>query len=320
MLVSVALVVCLAAASSANHTTVGDHLWMWGTPSGFKNLWATQANATGGRPTRITAGEAAYYMGARNTFMFWENTTATSCLAGAPDAIVCDRFLAEPARGNISEAFRAFSVSLRPMAQVVWGASGAPARAGETYPAWVRPAELALASATPNVVGVALDDYPYDNFTDLLSVRAQLQEAAATSRARFPRKQALELYTTFYTKDLNISGIQQFLVHIEHPILWTWAAADMPRVMAAGGLFDAFEGVSGGGRMVGLYAYDFSEVGGGRLFPLDAMHAQLAWALQLLLDGRVSGVAFEGLFDLDLKAAELLRDWIHEVRDMPLSL
>ena len=304
--------------SSSSRATVGDRLWMWGTPSGFKNLWATQANATGGRPTRITAAEAAQYMGVHNTFMFWENTSATSCLAGAPDARVCDRFLAAPAHGNVTEAFRAYSVPLRPMAQVVWGASGAPALAGETYPAWVRPAELELASATRNVVGVALDDYPYDNFTDLLDVRAQLQRAAAASRARFPGKPALDLYTTFYTKDLNASGIESFLAHIEHPILWSWAAADMQHVMEAGGWFDSFEAVSGSGRMLGLYAYDFSEKGGGRLFPLDVMRAQLEWALQMLRSQRVYGVAFEGLFDLDLEAAEMLRDWIREVRDTPL--
>lgn len=46
--------------------------------------------------------------------------------------------------------------------------------------------------------------------------------------------------------------------------------------------------------------------------------SQLAWALQLLRDGRITGVAFEGLFDLDLEAAELLRKWITEVYDLPL--
>ena len=251
-------------------------------------------------------------MGLANVFMFWENTTATSCLAGP----VCDSFLTH--RRNASTAFRTYNVALRPFGKVVWGASGALTLPGEKYPSWVRPTELELATNQSNVVGVALDDYPYSNISDLIEVRERLQSANTESRKNFPKKRDLALFTTFYTKDLNVSSIRSFLSRIEHPILWAWAAADVPDMMRPGGWFESFEKLSGPGRMVGLYAYDFSVRGGGGLFPLDTMRSQLAWSLQLLRDGRIAGVAFEGIFDLDLAAAELLREWISQVHDLPL--
>ena len=166
-------------------------------------------------------------------------------------------------------------------------------------------------------------------------VRRELAAASKVAQGRFPGKAALELFTTLYAKDLNRTGIGRsrlpnphpdpdpppngsFLAHIEHPILWAWAAQDVPRLIEA--WFPAFEQMSGPGRMLGLYAYDFSVKGGGDLFPLDTMARQLDWALQLLHEGRVSGVAFEGLFDLDLEAAEYLRSWIQNVSGQPLRI
>ncbi len=52
--------------------------------------------------------------------------------------------------------------------------------------------------------------------------------------------------------------------------------------------------------------------------PANLMKEQLDWALGLLHSGRVSGIAFEGLFDLDLDAAEYLRGWIQKVRGQRL--
>ena len=209
-----------------------------------------------------------------------------------------------------------YSVSLRPVKKVVWGASGSLTSPGETYPAWVRPSEMHLASTNENVVGIALDDYPYQNLTDLVQLRQQLERDNAVSRAKFPDKAPLELYTTFYIKDLNVSGVERFLSHIEHPILWSWSPSDVPSMMSE--YWDAFEAVSGAGRMLGLYAYDFSAPDGGALFPLDTMRKQLDWALLLLRAKRVHGIAFEGLWDLDLAAAEMLREWIAKVKDISL--
>ena len=79
MMLRVIVLVCAlhAAVYAERPQTIADTLWMWGTPSGFKQLWAKYLSSpVGSQRTRITALESAVYVGVPNLFFFWEDTHA----------------------------------------------------------------------------------------------------------------------------------------------------------------------------------------------------------------------------------------------------
>jgi len=279
---------------SATATASLDKLWAWGTPSGFKNLWATQLSPS--RRTRITAVETAFLLGVPNAFFFYENTTEQCASSGFRQCDVMDA--SDP--GN--DSLQIYAAPFGALSRTVWGASySAP------VPTWWWPGVFDLLRTMPALRGVCLDDFPYGNLTWLAHFRQSIHESRPNAT----------LFSTFYTSDLDRPDIAQHLALIDAPILWTWAAADWNATKTE--VFSRFEALTKPGRMLGLYTFDFGggPAGHGAPMPAESMAEQLAWAEDLLLAGRVSGVAFEGLFDLGLEAVETVRGWVRRFGSEP---
>ena len=213
-------------------------------------------------------------------------------------------------RNPANDSLAIYTQPMRAMERLVLGASySAP------VPDWLWPNIFSLFSKRSNLVGICVDDYPYTNLTSLKELRHQLHTANRTQKA--------EIFSTFYTWDLNKTGISDFLGLIDRPILWTWDSGQLNATIEES--FPAFEKITGPGRMLGLYAYDFGygtahhrcgDDCHGRPMSPGLMERQLSWALGLLKQGRVSGIAFEGLYDLGLPASEQLRDWVRAARHL----
>jgi hypothetical protein len=295
------LILLVTAAVEDSHSATSSvpcstKLWTWGTPSGFKNLWTSRLSKS--VRTRITATESAFLLGTHNLFMFWEHTEM-QCSSSAYTQ--CDIINGSDPANQTLQVYSAPFAALPGMH--VWGASYS-----QPVPSWLWPRILELLANDEResrgvggrMGGVCLDDYPYDNLTSLAAFRDRVLSAKRTAR----------LWSTFYTSDLQRPNVGAYLKLIDHPILWTWRAEDLNATI--GHAFPAFEVLTPPGRMLGLYAYDFGGGPGGHggEFPRDAMARQLEWARELLMAGRISGVAFEGLFDLGLEAVDLLRAWV----------
>ena len=270
------------AARCAAGSTFRDRLWLWGHDVGMHNDgWGLP------RPSRITAAEAALYLGIPNLIMVRYN--------GRPP-LPLDQF----------------AVPLRALRQVVWSAVGAHGQSDEEERSHV----LDLATRHPNVTGVILDDF----FAD----KPGLEEEPAVLpmdklrelRARLSLGgHRLDLWTVLYAHQLDPS-LGPFLRLLDVVSLWAW---DSEKMRDIGDSLEQLEALAPScGKVLGCYMWDY---GRKRPMPLDLLKDLCAAGQGWLRQGRIEGMIFLAscICDLDLEAVEWTRSWIAKIGDEPLT-
>lgn len=256
--------------------TVRDRLWIWGGAPGATN------DEWGHAPSRMTAAEAAFYMGIPSLFLI--------------------RHKGRPAL----EEYDQYAIALSPLKRVVWAIveSG-----GETDPQR-RDYVLQMPARFPNVAGFIMDDYFKKDGTAHLTLD-QLQELQ--QKRRTPDGSTLPLYVVVYTHQLELP-IQDHLKYCDKITFWTWKSGDLVNLRQN---FERLEALAPNHpKLLGCYLWDF---GNKAPMPLDRMKQQTQYGYRLLQEGRIEGMIFleHGVCDIGLDTVKWTREWIAEVGEKP---
>lgn len=279
-----------AQPSDRGEETVRDRLWMYGQEPGQQT---GQYNLPG--KSSITEVEAAFYMSVPN--LIFGNFAKSS--------------------DSLSQ-FRQLAIPCRPLKRVVWSMVDS----GSTDQ-HKRDLVLQLASETPNVTGVILDDFFARGFgepgylstpQDRIGV-LNLEELQALQRSLKANKK-LDLWVVIYDHDLE-RQVQEHLRFCDVVSLWVWRAADLGQLPSALGKLDKLAPQAR--RMLGCYMYDFGDK---KAMPLAAMKFQCDLALDWIQQGRIDGMILDesAICDLGLDAVEWTREWIQQVGDQKLGV
>lgn len=258
--------------------TVRDRIWIWGGAPGATN------DDWGHAPSRMTAAEAAFYMGIPNLFLIRHK--------GRPQL----------------EEYDQYAIALSPLKRVVWAVveSG-----GETAPER-RDYVLKMPARFPNISGFIMDDYFKGDGTAHLTVD-QLRELQ--QRRRTADGRTLPLYVVVYTHQLHLP-IQDHLKYCDKITFWTWKSEDLARLQEN---FERLEKITPDHpKLLGCYLWDF---GNKAPMPLERMKAQTQYGYQLLQEGRIEGMIFleHGVCDIGLDTVEWTRAWLDEVGEKRLA-
>jgi len=257
--------------------TVRDRLWIWGgAPGATNDEWGHAAS-------RMTAAEAAFYMGIPNLFLIRHK--------GRPKL----------------EEYDQYAIALSPLKRVVWAIveSG-----GHTDPER-RDYVLKMPARFPNVTGFIMDDYFKKDGTAHLTLD-QLQELKQKRRTNDGR--TLPLYVVVYTHQLDLP-IQDHLKHCDKITFWTWKSEDLENLESN---FERLEKIAPDHpKLLGCYLWDF---GNKAPMPLDCMKRQTEYGYQLLRAGRVEGLIFleHGVCDIGLETVKWTKEWIAQVGEQRL--
>ncbi|HYI16999.1 MAG TPA: hypothetical protein VEX37_16495, partial [Thermomicrobiales bacterium] len=174
--------------------TVRDRFWLWGHTAGSHD---EEWNLPG--PSLITPVEAANYLGIPNLLMIRYN-------------------------GRPQMPYDQLTIPMRTLSRIGWGITGAR---GETSTD-EREHVLDLASRTPNISGLVMDDFiNWDTGEPELTL-ADLRDL--DQRRQLPDR-TLDLMTILYTHQLNID-ISEHLEYCNQISLWTWHASDLSQLDA----------------------------------------------------------------------------------------
>jgi len=258
--------------------TVRDRMWIWGGAPGATN------DDWGHEPSRMTASEAAFYMGIPNLFLIRHK--------GRPKL----------------EEYDQYALALSPLKRVVWAVveSG-----GDTDPER-RDYVLKMPARFPNVVGFIMDDYFKNDGTAHLTLE-QLQELE--TKRRTPDGRTLPLYVVVYTGQLDLP-IQDHLKHCDKITFWTWKSEDLANLERN---FERLEKIAPQHpKLLGCYLWDF---GNKAPMPLDRMKRQTEYGYQLLQAGRIEGLIFleHGVCDIGLDSVKWTKEWIAKVGEQRLA-
>ena len=252
--------------------TVRDRLWIWGGAPGATN------DEWGHADSRMTAAEAAFYLGTPNLFLIRHK--------GRPSL----------------EEYDQYALALSPLKRVVWALveSG-----GDTDPER-RDYVLKMPRRFPNVAGFIMDDYFKGDGTAHLSLDELKQ---LEQKRRTPDGGTLPLYVVVYTHQLHLP-IQDHLAYCDKITFWTWKSEDLAKLELN---FEALEKLAPNHpKLLGCYLWDF---GNKAPMPLERMQRQVEYGYQLLQTGRIEGLIFleHGVCDLGLEAVEWTKAWIARV-------
>ncbi|NLS92619.1 MAG: hypothetical protein GXX96_10715 [Planctomycetaceae bacterium] len=258
--------------------TVRDRLWIWGGAPGATN------DEWGHAPSRMTATEAAFYMGIPNLFLI--------------------RHKGRPAL----EEYDQYALALSPLKRVVWALveSG-----GDTDPER-RDFVLKMPARFPNIAGFIMDDYFKKDGSAHLTID-QLQELEGKRRTPDGRK--LPLYVVVYTHQLDLP-IQPHLKHCDKITFWTWKSEDLANLETN---FEKLEKIAPNHpKLLGCYLWDF---GNKKPMPLDLMKRQTEYGYRLLQAGRIEGMIFleHGVCDIGLDTVLWTKEWIAKVGEQRLA-
>lgn len=200
------------------------------------------------------------------------------------------------------------AIAMRSLNRISWGITGAR---GETS-SDERDHVLSLASRTPNVTGLVMDDFiNWDTGEPELSI-STLQDL---QRARHLPTRSLDLMTILYTHQLDID-LSGYLPYCNQISLWTWHAKDLDGLSSN---LERLEAIAPDhDYFLGCYIWD---LGPRAPMPLDRFQYQCEAGLDWLRSGRITGMIFLAscYCDLELDTVEWLRGWIAEIGDMPIS-
>jgi hypothetical protein len=265
-----------AAAGRPNGSTVRERLWLWGHDAGAHNDgWGLPG------PSRITAVEAAFYLGIPNLIMV--------------------RY-----KGRPPLPLDQYAVPLRSLRRVVWSAVGAHGQTDEEERSHV----LDVAAGHPNVTGIMLDDFFVDKprgepaALSLDQLRDLRDRLSAGGRR-------LDLWAVLYEHQLD-DRLIPFLELLDMVSLWAWDAEKVRSISDSLGRLEAL--APSCGRALGCYLWDY---GGKRPMPLDLLREQCSSGLSWLRQGRIEGMIFLAscICDLELETVEWTRRWIAKIGD-----
>jgi hypothetical protein len=170
---------------------------------------------------------------------------------------------------------------------------------------------LDLASRTPNLVGLDLDDF----FLGDATPKAGSREASANLTVAQLEQVKNELVVAGRRLDLSMvvyshqvrPEIRRHVDLVDTVYYWTWKARDLVNLEQN---FAAFRRiVPGKPALLGIYMWDFGEK---KEIPVDLMKHQCRLALEWLKKGEIEGMIFHctPLCGMKLDAVEWSRDWI----------
>lgn len=258
--------------------TVRDRLWIWGGAPGATN------DDWGHAPSRMTAAEAAFYMGIPNLFLI--------------------RHKGRPAL----EEYDQYAIALSPLKRVVW----ALVESGGATDPERRDFVLKMPGRFPNVSGFIMDDYFKPDGTAHLTLDElkDLEEKRKTADGK-----TLPLYVVVYTHQLDLP-IQDHLKHCDKITFWTWKSEDLASLEQN---FERLEKIAPDHpKLLGCYLWDF---GNKAPMPLERMQQQTEFGYRLLEAGRIEGMIFleHGVCDIGLDTVKWTKEWIAEVGEKPLT-
>lgn len=258
--------------------TVRDRIWIWGGAPGATN------DEWGHAPSRMTAAEAAFYMGIPNLFLIRHK--------GRPKI----------------EKYDQYAIALSPLKRVVWALveSG-----GDTDPER-RDYVLQMPARFPNIAGFVMDDYFKKDGTAHLTLDElqQLQQKRRTADGR-----TLPLYVVVYTHQLHLP-LHEHLKYCDKITFWTWKSEDLDQLQQN---FERLEEIAPNHpKLLGCYLWDF---GNKSSIALDRMQRQTEYGYQLLQAGRIEGMIFleHGVCDIGLETVRWTREWLAAVGDQKIN-
>ncbi len=252
--------------------TVRDRLWLWGHTAGSHD---EEWNLPG--PSLISPVEAAWYLGIPNMMMIRYN-------------------------GQPRMPYDQLTIPMRTLTRIGWGITGAR---GETS-AEEREHVLDLATRTPNITGLVMDDFiNWDTGEPELT----LDDLRVLDQRRRLSDRTLDLMAIVYTHQLDVD-ISEYLAYCNQVSLWTWHASDLDRLEAH--LLHLEQIASDHQRFIGCYLWD---LGPRAPMPIDGFIRQCEQGLEWLMSGRIAGLIFLAscYCDLELDTVEWLRGWIEDV-------
>lgn len=264
--------------------TLRDRLWMWGHDSGSLK----SGYSIGEKGTDIEPAAALEYMGIPNVCMV--------------------RFTGTPLP-PFDDYVKQFTHTRRLTWSIVDGAKNFTNEQK-------RQQALDLATRTPNLVGLDLDDFfigdaiPKPGATE---ARANLAvaELEKVARERTVAGRRLDLSMVIYSNQLHPS-IAQHVDLVDTVYFWTWKARDLVNLEAN---FAKYRQIAPQKpTLLGIYMWDFGEK---KEIPIPLMEHQCRLALEWLKQGQIDGLIFHctPLCGMKFEAVEWSRAWIAKHAD-----
>lgn len=283
---------CLASGASMSRgshlpyeRTLRDRLWMWGHDSGS----LVAGYGIGDKGTDIEPAAALEYMGIPNVCMV--------------------RFTGTPLP-PFDDYVKQFAKTKR----LTWGFVD---NARNFTTEEKKPQALDLATRTPNLVGLDMDDF----FIGDAVPKTEGGEASAhltVAQVEAVRKELdvagrrLNLSMVIYSNQLH-PAIKRHVDLVDAVYFWTWKARDLIHLEAN---FAAYRKIAPTKKtLLGIYMWDFGEK---KTLPLELMEHQCRVALDLLKKGEIEGLIFHctPLCGMKLEAVEWSKTWIRQHADL----
>lgn len=232
---------------------------------------------------------------------------------GAPNIIMANQY-PEPGQEGWYKAWEApfeqYTFALKLLKRVTWSIVGASGVTKDLE----RQQVLAMARATPNFVGVFMDDFFHDRQSTSMASLTLDQLRDVQQQLKGSAKK-LDLFVTLYTNQLDLA-IGDYLKLIDVVTLWTWETAELANLETNLAKLEKLAPKSR--KLLGCYTadYDRKRTPWWTALPVPKMRDQCETGLRWLRQGRIEGIIIYGNFlDLNWEAVDWTRKWIQEIGD-----
>jgi len=212
-----------------------------------------------------------------------------------------------------STPFEQYAFPLQMLKRVVWSIVG---DSGMTFEP-ERKEVMAMAQATPNIVGVYMDDF-FREEKDAKMASLTLDQLRDIRRQLAGASKKLELYVTLYTHQLD-RPIGEYLALCDVISLATWQTTDLDNIESN---LAKLERIAPRSRvLLSCYTaeYDAKRTPQWTAMPVPQMQHQCEVALRWLRQGRIDGICIYGNFlDFDWECMRWVRQWIADVAETKL--
>ncbi len=262
--------------SVAPPRSVRDRFWLWGHAVGSHDRgWGLE------QASRITPVEAAFYMSIPNVIMVQYE-------------------------GRPRPPLRQYALPFCALREIVWSVVGAEGATDRSE----REEVLGLASVTPNLSGVMMDDF-FNSEGDSHVAALTTDELRRFQNRLKQGQRQLDLWVVLYDHQLD-APISAHLEYCDVVTFWTWEARNLTKFESD---FEEMERLTPGKqRVLGCYMWNYGER---EPMSTTAMARQCEKGLEWLRQGRIQGMIFLAscICDLELESVEWTRKWIREVGD-----
>ena len=265
--------------SMASPRSVRDRFWLWGHVAGSHDRgWGLE------QASWITPVEAAFYMSIPNVIMV--------------------RY-----EGRPKPPFRQYALPFRALREIVWSVLGAGGATDQSE----REEVLSMASITPNLSGVMMDDF-FNSEGDSHVAALTTDELRRFQNRLKQGQRQLDLWVGLYDHQLD-APVSAHLEHCDVVTFWTWEARNLTKLESN---FEKMERLTPGKqRVLGCYMWNYGER---EAMATTTMARQCEKGLEWLRQGRINGMIFLAscICDLELESVEWTRRWIREVGEEEL--